>query len=59
MWDFLDEEEREEMREEMRTSRPARRIGDVEDIGAAAVFLMASPYVTGTVLEVNGGQLLI
>jgi NAD(P)-dependent dehydrogenase (short-subunit alcohol dehydrogenase family) len=59
MWDFLDEKERHEMREEMRTSLLARRIGDIEDIGEAAVFLMTSPYVTGTVLEVNGGQLLV
>jgi NAD(P)-dependent dehydrogenase (short-subunit alcohol dehydrogenase family) len=59
MWDFLDEQEREQMREEMRTSLPARRVGQIEDIGQAAVFLMTNPYVTGTVLEVNGGQLLI
>jgi NAD(P)-dependent dehydrogenase (short-subunit alcohol dehydrogenase family) len=59
MWDFLDDEAREAMREEMRASLPARRIGEAEDIGEAAVFLMTSPYVTGAVLEVNGGQLLI
>jgi NAD(P)-dependent dehydrogenase (short-subunit alcohol dehydrogenase family) len=59
MWDFLDEQAREQMREEMRTSLPARRVGHIEDIGQAAVFLMTNPYVTGTVLEVNGGQLLI
>jgi NAD(P)-dependent dehydrogenase (short-subunit alcohol dehydrogenase family) len=59
MWDFLDEKARETMREERRNSLPARRIGDIEDIGEAAVFLMTSPYVTGTVLEVNGGQLLV
>jgi NAD(P)-dependent dehydrogenase (short-subunit alcohol dehydrogenase family) len=59
MWSFLDDSERERMREEQRASLPARRVGDVEDIGQAAVFLMTSPYVTGAVLEVNGGQLLI
>jgi NAD(P)-dependent dehydrogenase (short-subunit alcohol dehydrogenase family) len=59
MWDFLDESEREQMREERRASLPVRRVGEVEDIGQAAVFLMTNPYVTGTVLEVNGGQLLI
>lgn len=59
MWDFLDEKEREEMRQERRNSLPARRIGDIADIGEAAVFLMTSPYVTGAVLEVNGGQLLV
>lgn len=59
MWDFLDDEDREKMREENRTTLPARRVGTVEDIGDAAVYLMTSPYVTGTVLEVNGGQLLV
>jgi NAD(P)-dependent dehydrogenase (short-subunit alcohol dehydrogenase family) len=59
MWNFLGESEREELREERRASLPARRVGEVEDIGQAAVFLMTSPYVTGAVLEVNGGQLLI
>jgi NAD(P)-dependent dehydrogenase (short-subunit alcohol dehydrogenase family) len=59
MWDFLDEHEREKMRKERRASLPARRVGEVEDIGEAAIFLMTSPYVTGAVLEVNGGQLLI
>lgn len=47
------------MREEQRASLPARRVGEIEDIGQAAAFLMTSPYVTGTVLEVNGGQLLV
>jgi NAD(P)-dependent dehydrogenase (short-subunit alcohol dehydrogenase family) len=59
MWDFLDESERERMREEGRASLPVRRVGAVEDIGQAAVFLMTNPYVTGSVVEVNGGQLLI
>jgi NAD(P)-dependent dehydrogenase (short-subunit alcohol dehydrogenase family) len=59
MWNFLDESEREEMRKERRASLPVQRIGEVEDVAQAAVFLMTSPYVTGAVLEVNGGQLLI
>jgi NAD(P)-dependent dehydrogenase (short-subunit alcohol dehydrogenase family) len=59
MWDFLGEKERQAMREEQRASLPARRVGEIEDIGQAAAFLMTSPYVTGTVLEVNGGQLLV
>jgi hypothetical protein len=31
----------------------------VEDIGHAAVFLMTNPYVTGSVLEVSGGESLV
>jgi NAD(P)-dependent dehydrogenase (short-subunit alcohol dehydrogenase family) len=59
MWDFLDEEERERMREDRRRNSPARRVGEPADIGAAAAFLMTSPYITGTVLEVNGGEALV
>ena len=35
-----------------------RREGTPEDIGAAALFLASSPYITGTVLPVDGGRLL-
>ncbi len=38
---------------------PARRLGTAADVGHAAVFLMTNPYVTGTVLEVSGGELLV
>lgn len=36
------------------TGRPGRP----EDIGRAATFLMGSAYVTGVVLDVEGGGLL-
>ncbi|GAA3392807.1 SDR family oxidoreductase [Cryptosporangium minutisporangium] len=47
----------DELRTTMEQNTPLRRIGDPEDIAAAVVYL-ASPagsYVTGTVLEVDGG----
>lgn len=59
MWSFLDERAREELRQKVRAVFPARRIGTVEDVGHAAVFLMTNPYVTGTVLEVSGGEPLV
>ena len=46
-----------EMKQEMETRTPLGRIGEVEDIAAAVVYL-ASPagaFVTGKVLEVDGG----
>jgi 7-alpha-hydroxysteroid dehydrogenase len=46
-----------ELKEEMESSTPLRRIGDVDDISAAVVYL-ASPagsYLTGKILEVDGG----
>jgi 7-alpha-hydroxysteroid dehydrogenase len=47
----------EQMRTAVETATPLRRVGDVQDIAAAVVYLAspASAYVTGTVLEVDGG----
>ena len=59
MWSFLDDAGREKLRQKVRETFPARRIGTVEDIGHAAVFLMTNPYVTGAVLEISGGETLV
>ncbi|EHR52040.1 short-chain alcohol dehydrogenase like protein [Saccharomonospora marina XMU15] len=47
-----------ELRERMESATPLRRIGEPEDIAAAIVYLTspAGGYVTGKVLEVDGGQ---
>ena len=58
-WNFLSEAQREEMRAKVRAKFPVRRLGMPADIGHAALFLMTNPYVTGTVLEVSGGELLV
>jgi NAD(P)-dependent dehydrogenase (short-subunit alcohol dehydrogenase family) len=58
-WDVLPTESVEEIRAKVRASFPARRLGTAADVGHAAVFLMTNPYVTGTVLEVSGGELLV
>jgi NAD(P)-dependent dehydrogenase (short-subunit alcohol dehydrogenase family) len=34
-------------------------MGTAEDIAHAAIFLMTNPQVTGTVLEVSGGETLV
>jgi len=59
MWNFLDEAAREQLRQKAREQFPVRRIGSIEDIGHAALFLMTNSYVTGTVLEVSGGETLV
>ncbi|WP_051795550.1 SDR family oxidoreductase [Streptomyces sp. NRRL S-87] len=38
---------------------PLGRYGTAEEVAAAALFLMANAYVTGTVLTVDGGQSLL
>jgi NAD(P)-dependent dehydrogenase (short-subunit alcohol dehydrogenase family) len=58
-WESLPPSDVEAIREKVRSSFPARRIGTSADVGHAAVFLMTNPYVTGSVLEVSGGELLV
>jgi NAD(P)-dependent dehydrogenase (short-subunit alcohol dehydrogenase family) len=38
---------------------PSGRVGPVEDIAEAIVFLMKSEFSTGTVLDVDGGHRLV
>lgn len=56
---FLSEAQRKEMRAKVRATFPARRLGTPADIGHAAPFLMTNPYVTGTLLDVTGGETLV
>lgn len=58
-WDALSPNEVETIRAKVKERFPARRVGTIADVGHAAVFLMTNPYVTGTVLEVSGGELLV
>lgn len=46
-------------RRKVTAAMPVRRMGSVEDIGHAALFSMTNPQVTGTVLEVSGGETLV
>jgi len=47
----------EDLKNQMETATPLRRLGDPEDIAAAMVYLASSAgsFVTGKVLEVDGG----
>jgi NAD(P)-dependent dehydrogenase (short-subunit alcohol dehydrogenase family) len=59
MWGFLPAEHRDGLRKKVEETFPARRAGKAEDVAHAALFLMTNPYVTGTVLEVSGGENLV
>lgn len=59
MWSFLPEEHRNGLKQKIAEAFPARRVGQPADIGQAALFLMTNPYVTGTVVEVAGGENLV
>ena len=59
MWQFLSDGQRDDLRRRVADALPVRRMGAPEDVAHAAVFLMTNPQVTGTVLEVTGGETLI
>jgi NAD(P)-dependent dehydrogenase (short-subunit alcohol dehydrogenase family) len=59
MWSWMGDAERDELRRRVAAALPAGRIGRPEDVADAALFLMANPQVTGTVLEVAGGETLV
>jgi NAD(P)-dependent dehydrogenase (short-subunit alcohol dehydrogenase family) len=59
MWSFLPDQQRDGLRKKVEETFPSRRVGKAEDIAHAALFLMANPYVTGTVIEVSGGENLV
>jgi 3-oxoacyl-[acyl-carrier protein] reductase len=51
----------EEQRQELGASFPLRRIGQPEDVAAAALFLAsdASAWITGVTLDVAGGKIMV
>jgi len=57
-WERLAPEARARMFESYASTAPARRVGAPEDIAAAALFAMTNPFVTGTVIPVDGGGVL-
>ena len=59
MWQFLSDGQRDDLRRRVADALPVRRMGTPEDVAHAAVFLMTNPQVTGTVLEITGGETLI
>ena len=59
MWSFLPEGARDDLRRRVAAAMPVGRMGTPGDIAHAALFLMTNAQVTGTVLEVTGGETLV
>lgn len=59
MWSFLDSQAKDELFDKVRRLMPVGRIGTTADLGHAAVFLMQNPQMTGSVLEITGGETLV
>ncbi|MFI9756481.1 SDR family oxidoreductase [Streptomyces sp. NPDC051963] len=55
-WDALGEEGKAHYFADISARNPARRIGTVDDIANAGLFVMTSPFLTGTTLHIDGGE---
>lgn len=54
----MSESDRRELFEEAANRAPVGRVGQPEDVAFAILFLINHDYITGTVLDVNGGETL-
>ncbi|SUA79577.1 3-oxoacyl-[acyl-carrier-protein] reductase FabG [Nocardia otitidiscaviarum] len=59
IWDRLGWPDKEQRLAAMAGRLPAGRLGTPEDIAAAVLSLLRNPFVTGTVLHVDGGHRLV
>ncbi len=58
LWATLDTEKRNELMEDARRRSPVRRVGEPADVAAAILLAMVNPYMTGTIIVVDGGASL-
>ncbi len=54
-WDKMPKEARDSIFEQTSKGLPVRRVGRPEDVAQAVVFLIENTFVTGTIVEVDGG----
>lgn len=54
-WDFLDAEARQTALTTIGEGLPIGRVGRVDELAEAGIFLMGNGFTTGTVLQIDGG----
>jgi NAD(P)-dependent dehydrogenase (short-subunit alcohol dehydrogenase family) len=59
LWNGLSEADREGMYKSLSETLPLKRVGEAEDIALAFTYLMQQPHVTGQILTVDGGTVLV
>jgi NAD(P)-dependent dehydrogenase (short-subunit alcohol dehydrogenase family) len=55
----MDEKARQAMYAGIASRLPVGHVGDPENIADAAIMVMTNPFITGTVIDVDGGGLLV
>jgi NAD(P)-dependent dehydrogenase (short-subunit alcohol dehydrogenase family) len=59
LWSQMSENDREQMYRDIGAQLPVGRVGEVADIAHAYLFCLTNPFVTGTVVTVDGGTILV
>ena len=59
MWQGVPAEQRNAFFAKISKQLPVGRIGSLEDMADAAIYLMQNGFITGTVLHVDGGHQLV
>ena len=59
LWSGISEAERDEMFAQTARALPVGRVGEPRDVAQSIAYLLADGYVSGTVVEVNGGGNLV
>lgn len=57
-FDHMTVERKTQMLDHTATSLPLQRVGNSQDMGQAIYYLLTAPFVTGIVLDVDGGHLI-
>lgn len=55
LYSKLSEDQRRQLYEETKQQLPVDRIGNAEDVAKAALFVATNPFVTGSVVTIDGG----
>ena len=59
MWDTIAGQAKSTRLAAMAARLPAGRVGTAGDVAQAVLALIGNPFITGTVLHVDGGQRLV
>ena len=59
LWNVMSEKDKQSFFSTQAVALPAKRVGTPQDIGNAFVFLASETFITGSMLEVNGGFFLV
>jgi NAD(P)-dependent dehydrogenase (short-subunit alcohol dehydrogenase family) len=58
LWSRMDEETRNAMFERVASNLPAKTIGKPSDVANAVIYLMRTPFATGSTVRVDGGGVI-